>query len=488
MARWAVTSQRARFVLIAATLASALVRAIWALSSDGILVPDEGAFSDLAAHIAADRDWREWSSGWGQSLYPQAYGLVEPAAWLIRLGIPALAATRLVAIAFFTASALLLIAMWSIIDRAGQRRGESTRPWWPPAAGMVLFLFLPSHLFWSSLALRDATVEFWSIVAAFGATLSLSRGSRCSTWLGLAALASGIVMSWPLRSGAAAILSLSFFVGALLPIRSARFAWGVAGTALLSILMAPTLGPGFVPSAANQPTAIASPSPTPTGIEPSPARVPDDTFPRTASPIPLPQADGTIATEVGGIPPTGDAFVIKAEELLENLAIQRAGRQEGAASALDVPNCLGAMTFADRMSCEATRLPEAFIAVAVRPLWPIDPFIGNSTAYRLATLENVVWLALAVATGALLARRRQLIPRLSVIALAYIATYLGTFAAVEGNLGTAFRHKSILVWPIVLLWLLAADRRAPGVSASKRKGATQESEAIASLPSIRSGD
>jgi hypothetical protein len=93
--------------------------------------------------------------------------------------------------------------------------------------------------------------------------------------------------------------------------------------------------------------------------------------------------------------------------------------------------------------------------VALRP-WPWEAAAG-SLGLNLARLENLVWypllvLALLGLTSVWRHRRVLVFPALCCGAI------LAMYGLTEGNLGTAFRHRSEVVWIVALLATLGLER------------------------------
>ena len=81
----------------------------------------------------------------------------------------------------------------------------------------------------------------------------------------------------------------------------------------------------------------------------------------------------------------------------------------------------------------------------------------------IASIENVAWLTLAATVIWVLVTRRFSLARLLTISLAYGVLVVAGMAALEGNFGTAFRHKSSTLWVLCIVLVLAgAARRSKG--------------------------
>ena len=143
------------------------------------------------------------------------------------------------------------------------------------------------------------------------------------------------------------------------------------------------------------------------------------------------------------------------DDSIHGSVVRREGNTIGADSALacaDTDNDVGGIV--EHMPCG---LP----AVILRP-YPWES--GGSLGLDLARLEALLWYPLLVLavyglTRAWTARRVLAFPVLASVGSAIV------YASVEGNLGTAFRHRGESVWGVALLAALGAqalaERRTP---------------------------
>jgi hypothetical protein len=152
---------------------------------------------------------------------------------------------------------------------------------------------------------------------------------------------------------------------------------------------------------------------------------------------------------------------INPDTYLERGSYQREVSAQYANSAIATDSCVGVPNPQSLRWCEITRLPGAAFAVMFRPLWPVDIPDEWSAVAVMASLENIAWLAIAVAVIWVLITRRFSFTRLLTISLAYGALVIAGMAALEGNFGTAFRHKSTTLWVFSIVLILATTKRLP---------------------------
>ena len=100
--------------------------------------------------------------------------------------------------------------------------------------------------------------------------------------------------------------------------------------------------------------------------------------------------------------------------------------------------------------CLAKELPYRTASFLFRPLFPFD---SGSSSYNLASLENYFWIILTII---LLMSLYQLFRRFNYryelnFVYIFVVGFIVGSAIYEGNLGTAFRHKSSILWCLLLI-------------------------------------
>ena len=439
-----------------------------------VVTPDELTFSELASHIGEGGDPFTWSDGWGASIYPQSRSLVIPAAWLSRMGLDPLTAVRVVSSSYAVGAVGILVGLlaWG--------RAVSTPPLKPrlptrgmPIIGLAIFILLPSHWLWSSLALREAAIDFWILVAVLGLALITTRGiARGQRVAGAFLVALGVSLTLQTRPFNGWILGLALVLGSF-PSRRKQLAAtsvvliGVMGGVFAAEVAAEYQAEGTV---VRQPLPMVSAVAAPVvEVEPSPSA-------RTLAAAPLASQNSDPPTFAPQPVRTAEAhsplpLLDASSEQLGRLARARWIRAQGAISAFDAGACLGSQHVFDALRCEVARFPKAVTTVAVRPLWPWDDWASSSSTSRFAALENSLWLALMATSAVVAIRRKSLIPRVQWAAYWFILLTLGGMALTEGNLGTAFRHKSVILWALCVPLVLASTRRTLRQAVDRHTGA-----------------
>jgi hypothetical protein len=116
------------------------------------------------------------------------------------------------------------------------------------------------------------------------------------------------------------------------------------------------------------------------------------------------------------------------------------------------------------IECNFKELPYRLFAFLFRPLIFFDQ---GSTTLTFAALENLGWIILVpLSIWVSLRRRENTVDRFINLGLAsYVLVFASAAALYEGNLGTAFRHKSTILWPLVFILMIA-----PRILPKSRKG------------------
>jgi hypothetical protein len=124
----------------------------------------------------------------------------------------------------------------------------------------------------------------------------------------------------------------------------------------------------------------------------------------------------------------------------------------GAASVIETQACPNAGdTRFDKYFCIAYRAPYTTFTFLFRPMLGSD-VTSSSSSSLFAAIENVFWLAAALFVIIMFMRNRRL-AFFGALApsLLFFTIYAVGAGAYEGNMGTAFRHKSLILWVIILL-------------------------------------
>jgi hypothetical protein len=124
--------------------------------------------------------------------------------------------------------------------------------------------------------------------------------------------------------------------------------------------------------------------------------------------------------------------------------------QEGARSAITTEKCsVSSISEIGKLICSISKLPESTAAFLFRPMPGTDV---KSTSSLFAAIENVFWLGAFLFVVVMFIRNRRLAFFGALTpSLLFFTLYSVAAGAYEGNMGTAFRHKSLILWVVILL-------------------------------------
>ena len=401
-------------VLLLAVLARAAAVVALGPLREGVNVPDEQQYLELAESVASGRGAEAWQPGYGQFLYDSTAAFMRPLALATRFFGEHQVVGQLLAATFGVITALL--TTWLAL--------RVVRPRFAAVAAGVVAL-LPSQVYWSSIVLRESMV--WAALAALGLAFAVAARSRA--WRVLAACAGVVALAlWALsdlRGQTAFVACVALLLAAFI-VRSARRA-AVATATVSLVLIVPWgagLGPGgytFVETALPRLAVIRtnlSIGAESSFVDPLPAPPPRDAAPATsprpgtaaAAPTPVPSASASSAPVAGPSEPGG--YVVD-----------------------------------ETPGASLAALPRGLVAVTLRP-FPWEP--ARNVALLFAAIENLGWVVLYVlaAVGAFAGWRRR-----DALAFPFLVTggILVVAAVSQANLGTAFRHRGQVLWALSVL-------------------------------------
>ena len=147
--------------------------------------------------------------------------------------------------------------------------------------------------------------------------------------------------------------------------------------------------------------------------------------------------------------------------------------QVGAASVIERLSCpWDESSEIGKYGCLAFRAPYMTLTFLFRPL----PFIDTTSfSSAFAAAENTLWILMFALIVYRISRLKR-IPFFGELApsLIFFSLYVVGAGSYEGNMGTAFRHKSLILW-IVLLLLFAVFWRGQDEAKESQRNNSQES-------------
>ena len=410
--------------LYAIVFASFVVRvvAFFALpNTPNAFGPDEGTYGRAANWVSLSKPVTDFPE-YGAGLYVSGRSLLLPAAFLNKIGLTPLDSVRLTASLYGLLTLCLVTAL--ILHTVSRNTNFAQFAAGFPGLLITLFLtftFLPSHLIWSLLGLRESAIEFWTL-CVFASLYWLFHFHKKISLKSSILLVASIVFAFSSRAQVGWVIVIAILIFLLINIRE-RIALTLIPLVLVGLVL------GF------------------TGTT------------------------GTI-TSVG-------------EKIIGSLAIageiasyKHQVNQLAAQSAITTQSCpRDGLAYTNRPSsrldtyfCIAWRAPYMAATFLFRPLIFIDT---TSTSSLFAAIENIAWLGAFIFIVVMLIKKRRLafIGPLAP-SLIFFMLYCVGAGSYEGNMGTAFRHKSLILWVILLLLasVMAAEKRPKPRNESAQKG------------------
>lgn len=378
-------------------------------STPSFLGPDEGTYGAVA-------DWTEQGfpakdfPAYGEGLYLSGRALFWPAALFNQLGITPLNSVRLTAAIYGLLTLILIIYIFlKTVDKNSTVADFVERNSNLVVALFAVFAFLPSHFVWSLLGLRESAVEFWTL-SAFAALYWIFHLEKKLSLKPTLFLVAAIVLTFSSRPQVGWVLGISFLIFLLLNIRKKT------ALLLIPIVLGSTVlglsGTTVTPIATENPGSVAS---------------------TTSKIFGSLKTAAEIATYKHQVNQLDVASVI----------VTQSCPREGLAVANRPPSSF------DSYFCIAWRAPYMAATFLFRPIIGVDV---TSTSSLFGALENILWLgAFIFIIGMLIKKRRVAFFDPLAPSLIFLTLYSIGAGSYEGNMGTAFRHKSLILWVFLLL-------------------------------------
>jgi len=429
------------------------------------LGPDEGTYAALAKYVSQGLPVEEFPA-YGAALYNSAKSITLPSAFLVQLGMDELGAVRTVASTYGLASSLVLVLCFLALLRLRSQTFKKLSPVFDRKflALLVIFTFFPSNFVWSTIGLRESGSQFW-LITTFYFILKLlgSPGRDLWKFTGLCSLA--LTLAHGTRPETALVFSLiALLASIVLLVKLRKF------FPLIAIFLGVFAGQAFTTT----PKVLAeeslgafqiiekelSQSATPKPVESLEGKRNESASAKCTQENQIIQLEGkefrcktskTYQVEKRNpIKTLGEKFLTT--QILE---YKRNVNAIGAQSALPTSTCQNlSRDILILIECNLKELPYRLFAFLFRPLVFFDQ---GSTTLTFASLENLGWTILVpLSVWVSLRKRENTVDRFIKLSLsAYVVLFASAAALYEGNLGTAFRHKSTILWPLVFILMIA---------------------------------
>ena len=407
------------------------------------LAPDEGGYAEIGKLVANG----EPTTSWG-GLYKISRSLILPASLLNKVGIEPLSSVRIIAsiYGFFT---LVLVAkiILKTID-SNEIREIDLKKSSAIVALFAVFAFLPSHLLWSMLGLRESPMEFWVMSALASIYWVFYIQKRLSLQIVLWLVVS-IVLIFNSRPQVGWVLGVTFLIVLLFKFRD-RIAIVLIPVTLIA------LGLGYASVALSLQTQdvfiLVATDGTATDGTATDGTATDGTACKDSNEIVIVQKTEYICKKtrekksIIGLQNPAEVVLEQTQAIPGHHELN----QVDAASMIQTLGCPNSgETKFDKNFCMLWRAPYMAATFLFRPLIGVDV---TSTSSLFAALENIAWLGAFIFIITMLIKKRRLALLGPITpSLIFFGLYSVGAGSYEGNMGTAFRHKSLILWVVLLL-------------------------------------
>lgn len=429
-------------------------------SQPSSLAPDEGTYAHLANYVSQNLVVRNFPV-YGPTLYYQSKSLIVPSSLLIRLGFDPLESVRIVSAIYGLFIPILVFLCFSAVQnsRANIEKIKLELKYIICISLIVILFFLPSNFLWSTLGLRESASQFW-ILAQTYFLIKFYKGIKGTRIIFAFLTVASSVFSFTSRPQTALLISINLIIlGFLVALKRRTLSF------LLVSISCFILGSFFSSTpevklirhwtaietkenvGQNNSKKIGDVVSDNTAVISKSCRFRNETIridKKTFQCLEVRNYGVTNLSRISILPQNIDFSKIEERRNVNRI---------GASSALAPSYCSKLANDIESIKCNLAELPYRLSAFLFRPL----PFIDQGSAFLFyAGLENLVWLFLILITLSNLARLRfRSLHKEYIISVSIFLISFATAAALyEGNMGTAFRHKSTLVGHLILLNLL----------------------------------
>ena len=406
------------------------------------LAPDEGGYAEIARLVASEQP----TTSYGR-LYFISRTLVLPAAAVSNFGIDPLSSVRIIA-SIYGALTLILVAFLIIqFVNKYSNYSELTLKTSNLIIGLFfVFAFLPSHLLWSMLGLRESPMEFWVLCSLSAIYLAVNLREKVTLPIALL-LTISITLLFSTRPHVAWVLTVTIPFSLIFN-NKRRISFTLAVLALIAS------GVGYTSVVLQKHNVFALVAIDASAIDASAidASAIDASACQNSNQIIILQGEEFKCLKTGTrrdlsyFQNPGKVIVQEAIAIPD----RHKRNQVSAASAIQTLSCpVTEESEPDKYFCLAWRSPYMAATFLFRPLIGIDT---TSASSLIAASENIAWLGAFVFIIIMFIKKRRLafIGPLAPSLIFFILYCVGA-GSYEGNMGTAFRHKSLTLWVILLL-------------------------------------
>jgi hypothetical protein len=452
------------------------------LLPNSFVVPDESTWSGLTTWISDSGD-KTVFEGFDRTPYFGAQALVLPSVAQMHLfDITSLDAVRNTSL-FYGIGGIILIGSLIVllISNLHKENGVVNKSTLTVAYAVIaIYGFLPSHFLWGVIGLRDSAAEFFVILVSLMLMLSILKSRFRYMTIGMILVAmvglsaSRAQVAWVMCAVVAifSILSIKginkrpeFLLVAVIsfplclwissvPNKSIQTTYEIEdGLSKISI----TYDKGKLVRVDSKGASVEVKDGKILQLDeknPAQSATPAITLSEEELALLVKNTSSSLKVTIEtqeNLKPAISENVSAPINRLNNIPKERNAKRFGAKGVINETQCpLEVSSQLRKYLCEAYRLPYALTAFLLRP------FIfetSTSQEFRFASVENVFWLLL-IFSVLILALKRKWVPKLvDAPAFLFLVLFSAPASLTEGNFGTAVRHKSVVLWCLLYLFL-----------------------------------
>lgn len=438
-------------------------------SIPSFLAPDEGTYASLAAWVAESKD-ADLFPDYGAGLYNTSRTLILPAAALVRIGADELTAVRIVSITCGLLSIYFFSRILFLVLRIGNLQAlKSQLSQRLIFVLLILFAFLPSLFIWSILGLRESVSNATILASVFFLLrlreIEFAKSNLMQTILAILFPILTITLSFGARRQTAFVFVVFFCISLLIMSRRRNL---VSLTSVL--LVGSALGLFYSTSPASLTTTQYAWISLNQTVSQTQTTLRTEVKLNGVLYICNKETEGNRILAISGElvcnPIKLSKTMISLSEIakqapiqtLDTLEYKREGNRLDAQTALAKTTCVNYSQLSTKnIICNAKEFPYRIAAFLIRPLPIMD---SGSLSNNLASIENLIWIILILGFVYFLKVSMQNRLNLEVVipTTVFILLFSTLAALYEGNLGTAFRHKSTILWGLLLVISIGIDR------------------------------
>jgi hypothetical protein len=450
------TLKQKLWAIVAASFVARVIMFYTLPNTPSSLAPDEGTYANVA--LATFSGTVSQESEYYRFVYQISKSLVIPAQPFLFIGFSGIDAVRIVSTMYGLLGLILVVVVTLKFFLKRESNSHTSRFNETTATALVaIFAFLPSHFIWSTLGLREATNEFWLIMAFMGVFFLYKEGQPKKPLFAVLVSLS-IICTFGSRPQVGWVLVVTLLIYSTFKLRN-KLTYLLITSVLTGLFAGYLTTTSFAYVTSDLYVAKDSP-PTPTeDSPPTPTnRGEVDASKRCDGTKTQVEYEGKIynciksGTVTKRERPSNLAEV--AVYQVELLADKQLVNQVGAASKIERLNCpWSESSEAGKYACLAFRAPFMSLTFLFRPFLIFDT---TSLSSVFAAAENMLWIFMFMLIVYRISKIKR-IPFLAELApvLVFFSLYVVGAGSYEGNMGTAFRHKSLILGvPLLLLFIL----------------------------------